>query len=181
MKSLYILLAVIILGMFASCDPTTEKDAANAAIDSTSRTISSSAMPNCWINEESLQREVFHSAPYASRLDTAWQYSYGIRAMVKDLSNELPKSVDVSFWAMMPATGINSTLVLSVDSVDKNKAWVGLSLKDSIKTANQWKLIKANIPMPAQVTMDDKVTIYIWSVDQKLMYIDDVDFKFIYR
>jgi hypothetical protein len=181
MKTVYLFMFMAVVTLMAACDATTEKEVTLAAEDSTARVLSSDMYLNCWINEQTLQKEIFHSAPFGSKLDSGWADSYGLRAYVKDLGNELPKFVKVDFWAYYPATGINSKLVVSVDSLDKNKLWVGLDLKDSVKATNVWQHFNAKLTLPKRISPEDNVTVYVTSPDKKVMYVDDLTIKFLYR
>lgn len=181
MKTFYIFMFIAVVDLLTACDATTEKEVSLTTEDSTARVLTTDMYLNCWINEHTLQKEIFHSAPFGSKLDTSWADSYGLRAFVKDLGNELPKFVKVDFWALYPVKEMNSKLIVSVDSVDKNKMWVGLDLKDSVKAANAWQHFQAKLTLPRRISPEDKVTIYVTSSDKQVMYVDDLTIKFLYR
>ena len=121
-----------------------------------------------------------HTPPYASRVDTAFPFSYGFSGFLRDISEVSPRAIVVNFWTYFPRTGINANLVVSVDSAAKIKSWTGWSLLDSVKTASQWQQIRCKFALPGNMKPDDKISVYIWCPDRKEIFVDDLAVKFLY-
>lgn len=132
-----------------------------------------------WINQNTLTKEVAaHSGKFSSKLDSVSQYSFGFVNYFKYINDTLPEKVDINFWIFYPQTGIESNLVISIDSVGKNIFWKGIPLKDSVKSPKQWKEIKSDIILPREIMFTDKVSVYIWNNDKRTFYIDDIKVGF---
>jgi hypothetical protein len=131
-----------------------------------------------WMNLVTLTKEVAHSGRFASRIDSAMQYSFGFTEYFKNINDTLPEKVDASLWILFPKTGIKCDLVVSIDSVGKNIFWSGLPLGDSITKANEWKEIKASIALPANIMSTDKISIYVFCNEKKTLYVDDLKITF---
>ncbi|MEI6123085.1 MAG: hypothetical protein WCQ95_05585 [Bacteroidota bacterium] len=165
--------ALAIISLLSSCSGS--KD---ARIEPGSITISNDLENTGWINQYTLVKDVAHSGKISSKIDSITQYSFGYSEKFKNISDTLPKSVDFSVWVYFPQTGINGSLVYSIDSVGKNIFWKGIPLKDSVKAANQWKEIKTNIELPRKIMPTDKISIYVWNPDKKTFYVDDMKIIF---
>lgn len=173
----YLIFLLSLSTLLLACD---DEDKAKevAQVNNPERVIESKCDPNYWINERTLQSEVVHSAPYASRLDTAFNESYGFRSLCSQIGEGIPRFVQVNFWAQFPAKDIAAKLVVSVDSVGKNKFWLGQDLKDSIKAINTWQKFNMKFTLNTNLSPEDQITVYVWSFDKKLLYIDDLELRF---
>jgi hypothetical protein len=182
MKKNFINLLIIILLFIAGCDHTQEQKGNISAFgaDSNARILQSDIYPNCWIGQNSLQKEVFRSKPWASKIDSATTDSYGFRGFVMDLGENIPKFVVVDLWTLFSKTDLKADLILSVDSVSKQKFWGGASLIDSIKTAGEWRNIHCKFTLPAQLSPEDQITIYVWNHENEPIYVDDFAVEFLY-
>lgn len=182
MKSISYFIAMLAIVLFASCGSSSEDDKKTKVNpeDANARVIASDVHYYCWFNEHTLQKGIVHSKPLASKIDSVYPDSYGFRGYFRDLGDNVPKGVRVSFWTYWKETGANAKLVFGVDSADVNTFWVGMDLIDTVKTANQWQRVNCYLNFPKKTRMDDKLTVYLWSVDKKEMYMDDLELKFIY-
>jgi hypothetical protein len=179
-RSLYLFLLVPFLAFYA-CEPTDETADENAdKVDSNMRILATDMYPNCWFNEQTLQNEVVHSKPWASKVDSTWSDSYGFRTALKDLGKEIPKSFTVNFWGLFPTPNSDTKLVIGIDSLTTQVFWAGIDLKDSVKEANVWREFTITLATPPNLRPDDRLTIYIWSFDKKILYVDDLKVSFTY-
>jgi hypothetical protein len=174
----YILFLLSLSTMLFACNDA-DKKTDEAQANNNERVIASTCEPNYWFNEQTLQSEVVHSAPFASKLDTTYNESYGFRSLCSRINNGIPRFVHVNFWAQFPTKDVTAKLVVSVDSVGKNKFWLGQDLKDSIKELNTWQRFNMQFTLNQNLSPEDQITIYVWSFDKKLLYIDDLELKFI--
>lgn len=131
-----------------------------------------------WMNQFTLCKDVAHSGRYSSRVDSVNQFSFGFREFASIIGDTIPKKVDIDFWMLCLQTGIKSTLVLSIDSVDKNIFWHGIELADSVKTPNKWQEIKTTVDLPENIMATDKISIYVWNKEKRTFYIDDLKVTF---
>lgn len=134
---------------------------------------------NSWINENTLVKEKAFSGKFSSRIDSINQFSYGFSETFENIGDSLPYSLEVNLQLFYPETGINSSLVLSIDSLGKSIYWKGIPLKDSVKTANEWKSIKAVFELPKKILPTDNLRVYVWNNDKKTVYIDDLELLFL--
>ncbi|HOY30605.1 MAG TPA: hypothetical protein PKW80_01880 [Bacteroidales bacterium] len=176
MKTIHIFVVITCaIVLFSACSDNKEEKNENKA----GVTCFSSDMENTgWINQTTLTRETAHSGKFSSRVDSVQQYSFGFRDFFKNINDTLPEKVDVSFWILYPQKDIKSTMVISIDSVEKNIFWQGTDLKDSVQVPNQWKEIKTTIELPENIMQTDRIAIYIWGTDKKSFYIDDMKVTF---
>jgi len=172
----FIILAVIICAvlLIAACSGGKDKDAKVPGVTTFTNDMESTG----WINQYTLSKEIAHSGKFSSRIDSIMQYSFGFSEFFKNISDTLPEQVNIDLWLLYPQTGINSTLVVSIDSIGKSIFWTGQELKDSVKTANQWKEVKTSFTLPVNIMPTDKISIYVWNKDKKAFYIDDMKVSF---
>lgn len=184
MKSIHYLFLLLAVSLFAACDAReTQKEEEAPKVstdDAKTRTLASDMYLNCWFNEHTLQKNIFRSKPMASKLDSAWTDSYGLRAYIRDIAEDLPKFVGVSFWTYWRKPGVDAKLVVALDSLGANKFWTAVDLKDSVQSANQWQQIRCKLTLPTKIHRDDRVTIYVWNVSKTEMYVDDLEVRFLY-
>ncbi len=182
MKNVVKLLLFASVAAFISCEApdATENDNKAGEQDSNAYVISTPMYPECWINEHTLQREVVHTPPWASKIDSSWQDSYGYRDFFRNAGPQMPKLINVSFWALFPKTEIDAKLVVGIDSMETQTFWVGIELKDSIKTANEWQKFNISLGTPAKTGPDHRLTVYVWGFDKQRMYVDDFAVSYTY-
>ena len=140
--------------------------------------ISSDLEQLAWINQSTLVKDIAHSGKFSSRLDSVTQFSFGYENTFSDFCDSMPLSVDVSVWINYSQLGINSSLVMSIDTIGKNIYWKGYPLKDSIKNINQWQEIKAGFEIPKNILPNHKIKFYVWNPDNKTFYMDDLKMQF---
>jgi hypothetical protein len=145
------------------------------------KTFTTEMYPDCWINHQTLQQKIVLSGPYASRVGKPNPYSYGYRERLGDIDSLLPRRVMIGFWVFYPIKGISTDLVVSVDSLEKNRFWAGVSLKDSINKASEWQQINCKLTLPRRkLRPDDKISIYLWNKDSTAVFMDDLMVTFEY-
>ena len=144
------------------------------------RDFSTEMYPDCWINEQTLEKNIVHSGKYASHIDSAYPFSYGFCERIGNIDDMLPKKANIKVWVLYRVVGTPADLVFSIDSVQKNKFWIGIPLKDSVIKANEWTEIKCQITLPGKISPEDKIGIYVWGKAKKELYIDDLSISFEY-
>lgn len=181
MKTHYFLWLIIPLAALIACEPTNDTKQGDVdQIDSNVRILSSDLQPNCWFNENTLQKEVYHTQPWASKLDSTWTDSYGFRSSFSDLGKGIPKSINIGFWGLFTNPKSDTKLVIGIDSVTTQVFWAGIDLKDSVKEANVWREFNYTMVVPPNLRPDDRLTVYVWSFDKQLLYVDDLKISLVY-
>lgn len=180
MKRIFLFSLIISACIIAACDAPQEpkNDTPVVKEDPNSVNIKTEMYPNCWFNEHTLQRTIVHSKPFASKMDSSWVDSYGLRCYLRDVVEGMPKSITIDFWALFVKNSFNAKVVVSIDSVDKSKFWVGGEIKDLVKTPDQWEQINYKLTLPPKLSPDDKITVYIMCPKENVLYIDDLTVKF---
>jgi hypothetical protein len=171
-KNLAYLLVLCVIAFLSACSGN------KSNLEPGTKKISSNLEDLSWMNQFTLVKDVAHSGRFSSKLDSVNQFSFGYSGTFNSISDTLPASVDVSVWVYYPQTGINGSIVISIDSVNKNIYWKGIPLKDSIKTANQWQEVKGSFEIPKKIMPTDNVKIYVWSSDKRSFYMDDLTLLF---
>jgi hypothetical protein len=173
-KNLHYVILLVVMVMFVSCS---EK---NKPVEHEPGTIlvANDLENMAWINLQTLSKDVAHSGRFSSRLDSLTEFSFGYSNTFSNLSDTLPFSVDVSLWIYYPELKINSSLVISIDSVNKNIFWKGIPLIDSIKTANQWQKINVTFELPKKIMPTDQLRIYVLNNEKRKFYMDDLSLLF---
>jgi hypothetical protein len=174
-RNLHYLLFLVIIVVFSACSGNKSN---NGSSEPGSKLISSNLENVSWINQNTLSKEFAHSGRFSSKVDTVFPYSFGFSGTFNMMSDTLPVSVDVSVWIFYPQLKINSSVVLSIDSVNKNIFWKGIPIKDSIKTINQWQEIKTTFEIPKKILPTDNIKIYVWNIDKRTFYMDDLSILF---
>jgi len=167
-----ILLLITIALIFVACKNNKSENAQGTKV------FQSNLDEQSYMNMHTFSKEVAHSGKISSKIDSLNPYSFGFNNSFSSISDTIPLSVDVSFWAYTTKPGMNANLVFTIDSVNKGLYWEGVKLHDSIKVANQWKEIKAQFKIPKKAIPTDIIKIYVWSIDPAACYIDDMKFVF---
>lgn len=172
-KNLHYALLLVIMAVFAACSGNKPAEREPGTI-----LVASNLDDLGWMNQHTLSKDVTHSGMFSSKLDSLTEYSFGYSNTFNNLSDTLPLSVDVSVWLYCPQLKINSSLVISIDSVNKNIFWKGVPLADSIKAANQWQEIKVTFELPKKIMPTDNLKIYVLNPEKRNFYMDDLSLLF---
>jgi hypothetical protein len=178
MKRSFLLISCVIF-FACSCNPP-ESESDSVESDGNYRKFTTEMYPNCWFNEHTLQDEIALSGRYASVVDTAFPFSFGFSEFVKNIDQRMPRSVLVTYSVLFPETGINPSMVVSIDSADQNRFWAGVDLKDSVSTAGEWTSLKCFLTLPRRIYPEDRVRIYLWGQGAGRFYVDDLRVEFGY-
>jgi hypothetical protein len=172
-KNLHYALLLVVMVVFAACsgNKSAEREPGSILVKSDLENLA-------WINQNTLSKDVAHSGMFSSKLDSLTEFSYGYSSTFNNLSDTLPVSVDVSVWIYYSQLKINSSLVISIDSVSKNIFWKGVPLADSIKAANQWQEIKVTFELPKKIMPTDNLKIYVLNAEKRNFYMDDLSLLF---
>ncbi len=167
-------MVMAILFLFAICSCSQHKAKSEPGTISFSNDMENAS----WINQFTLVKDVAHSGLLSSKTDSAHRYSFGYSDVFRNISDTLPKKVNVDVWVYFTQFNIKGSLVCSIDSKGKNVYWKGITLSDSVKNANLWKEIKADFELPDNLLPNDKISIYAWNDDIPAFYMDDLKVTF---
>jgi hypothetical protein len=172
-KNLHYALLLVIMVVIAACSENkpAEREPGTMLVANDMENMS-------WINLQTLSKKMAHSGRFSSKLDSLTEYSFGYSNTFSNLSDTLPFSVDVSVWIYYPQLKIKSSLVISIDSVNKNIYWKGVPLADSIKAANQWQEVKVTFELPKKIMPSDQIRIYVLNNEKSSFYMDDLSLLF---
>ncbi|MBI5219872.1 MAG: hypothetical protein HY958_13175 [Bacteroidia bacterium] len=130
---------------------------------------------DCWKNSNTLKPGIAHSGQYASKLDSATEYSYGFAQDFKNIDLKKINKVTVKVWGYFPEPDIKAQLVVSIDSANKSKNWYGFKLEDAIKTPKQWTEVNFPVFLPPTCLPGDVLKVYVWNRDKFTFFIDDLE------
>lgn len=133
---------------------------------------------DCWSNVGTLKQGIAHSGTYASKLDSANEYSYAFVQTFKNIKPNQVKKVNVKVWGYFPNADIRAQLVIAIDSASKSKFWEGMKLEDKIKTANTWTEVTFSVLLPATCSDNDVFKVYVWNPSKRTFFIDDLEVTF---
>jgi hypothetical protein len=177
-KNLPYLLLLVIIIVFSACSGNKSDKGAG---EPGSRLVSCDMENLGWMNLQTLSKDVAHSGKFATKVDSLNEYSFGLSNTFNNLSDSLPTSVDVSMWMFFTQLKTKSSVIISIDSVNKNIFWKGISITDSIKAASQWQEIKVNFEIPKKIMPTDNIKIYVWNNEKRAIYMDDLKLLFHYQ
>lgn len=133
---------------------------------------------DCWANTNTLKQGIAHSGRFSSRLDSTVEFSYSFVQQYKNLNSGKAKKVNVKIWGYFPNADIRAQLVISIDSVNKNKFWESAKLDDKIKNANTWTEVTFSAALPLNISENDVLKVYVWNPKKRTFYVDDMEVSF---
>lgn len=131
--------------------------------------------PCSWTNENTLQSEIYHSPPYSSRIDSSFEYSCTFNAKMGDIGYPEALYVNVNLFCYFPEKIHDLLIVFAIDSANVNKHWISKSIMDSISSPNTWQQVNLSYVFPQNLSPEYKLSIYAWSPERQLCYIDDFE------
>jgi len=173
-KTYYLLPLIVVAVLISACS---EKKIKKTQEPGTTE-VSSDLENISWMNQYTLVKDVARSGRYSSKVDSINRFSFGFSNTFAHINDTLPLNVDVSVWLYYSRKGINSSLVMSIDSAGKNVYWKGIPLKDSIKTAGNWQEIRNTFEIPKRIIPDELLKIYVWNNDKSPFFLDDMKLVF---
>lgn len=130
-----------------------------------------------WGTASLVVKDVAHSGVYSCKLDSAHIYSAGVQSAFKKILNVLPKEVKVKVWVYSFQPDPDATIVLSVSNNGQTKYWKNSALL-GVKNAKEWTEVNAFFELPANLDINDEVSVLVWNPNKQNLYIDDLDVSF---
>ncbi len=132
-----------------------------------------------WTSTESpsLTRERAHSGRYAIKTDQTMEYSLTYSNLLGRLAERRIIKIEVAAWvyATKPA---DAQLVVQINrSLTDNTPLVNqvINLGPAIKTPGEWSQIRQEFTMPATISSENQLRIYLWRVSApEPIYLDDL-------
>lgn len=171
---IFILVLLIALS-FISCTKKKKDNASTAA-----KLVFSSNMDcfDCWSNTSTLKSGIAHSGLYSSKLDSSTEFSYTFTQQYKYISPNKVSKVNVTIWGYFPNADIKAQLIIAVDSANKSRLWESTKLEDKIKTSNTWTEVTFSATLPAKISENDILKVYVWNPVKRAFYVDDMEISF---
>jgi hypothetical protein len=131
-------------------------------------------------NEHTIIKGVGHSGQYLSRTDSVYQYGFGFKLNLSDLSEQPIKKIKAITWINVSDIRSDAGLVITLDSAGKNILWTSKSIKDFVKKTDEWTEVSSEVEFPQMKTSKDySVTAYIWNTGKFPVLSDDCSIEFI--
>ncbi|GGG44410.1 hypothetical protein [Hymenobacter glacieicola] len=126
----------------------------------------------------SLTTEHAHSGRFSIKVDGAQEYSLNYaNALGKASTNRINKLV-ISGWAMRAGKDGTATLVTEVIDPAQNRKqlfWQSINFADELKEVNQWQPFKREFTLPAGLTAEKELHVYLWrNSAAQPSYLDDL-------
>ena len=133
-----------------------------------------------WINSHTIVNFGGFTGDRCSKVDSVYQYSYGIRKLVKEISPKPIKKIKVSVWVKLEDLNKKTTLVVSVSGKDdKSIFWTGHDINPVVKEANKWFKFEIEDLFPEIIESDSAVVgVYVWNPNNNVAYVDDFEISF---
>ena len=164
--------SVIILA--SSCDPhTTSDDTVLMHNDFESLT--------GWLGQApqpSLTTERAHSGRYSLKVDKATEFSLSYATTMGQLSTSRLTKLKLDAWVFAPSADAGALLVTNFsDGIPTHKAllWNGFDVVKASQQYGEWVHVSQVLDMPAALTADTQLGIYLWRNKGELpTYLDDL-------
>lgn len=168
MKKIQYLTLVAVATFFLSCsnkkfDPTFKSDIGNKGE---------------WINVQTIGKFGGHEDDYCSKLDSINEYSYGFKKLVSEISPFPIKKVKVSCWVKLEDLTKKVSFVVSLDANNKSVFWIGNEINPLVKEPNKWVKVEFENAFPEYNPSETTFGTCVWSVDKKIVFVDDIEIKF---
>ncbi len=130
---------------------------------------------NFWINSVTLTKGNAHSGLFSSKIDTLIEYGIGIAAKFNDLSEKLPKKVNVHCWIYSTVPNLDAGLVCDPNNNGQSLNWQSFNLQPIIQKANEWTEFKTSFDLPEEITPDTELKLFFWNPKKMTYYVDDLE------
>ena len=130
---------------------------------------------NFWINANTLAKGTAHSGLFSSKIDTLVEYGIGIAANFSDLSEKLPKKVNIHCWIYSTVPNLDASLVCDPNVNGKSLNWQAFNLKPTITKANEWTEFKTSFDLPEEITPDSQLKLFFWNPNKQIFFVDDLE------
>ncbi|UOQ75534.1 hypothetical protein MUN84_12625 [Hymenobacter sp. 5516J-16] len=126
----------------------------------------------------SLTTEQAHSGRFSIKVDGAQEYSFNYsNALGKASTNRISKLM-INGWAMRAGKDGTATLVIEITDPAQNRKqlfWQSINFADELKEVNQWQPFKREFVLPAGLTADKELRVYLWrNSAAQPAYLDDL-------
>ena len=183
-NSLLIVIVILMLG----CSNSSQNSNASSAKPGQDKVVITNDMENAkamipsWNNEISvvkMDNGKAHSGEYVSKVDEITLYSYAYGEIFKNISDKLPKKVEVNGWIYSPDPSKNLGIVMDISENNKTQIWKAFSINDLIKAPDKWFEFTAYFSIDQPIKPNYKIKIYGYG-GKKIAYFDDFKITFEY-
>ena len=133
---------------------------------------------NCWNDNNTLVVGIGHSGKVFSKVTPEIPYSFTFHRPLKDISSKRVRRVEYSCWVNLSSTTSQANLVLAIDTTGKSLLWVGTPTKQFVTEPNKWVQMKGRATIPANISRDNEVKIYVWNNGKDAVSVDDFEITF---
>jgi len=169
-KFLLLLLAGILL-WFYSCTSDSNSNEKNAyvadAID---------LLP--WINKDFTKEAKMDKHPYVFFVDTTHEFSYGFKALYKDIKVKNAKKMTVSCEGYLYQIPSRVQLVIDIKNNGQNVFWQSQAFDQQIKETSVWNNVSFSVDLPKEVNPSSEILVYVWSPSHEVALFDHLTVKF---
>ena len=129
----------------------------------------------------SLSHDVAHSGRYSLRAGAGTEYSMSFKRAMRQMFDTRPAKIKVSAWALRSTPEAKGALVVTINDPNvpdaKPLLWAGLDLTETVQSPNKWVKVSKTIELPASVTPESVLIVYLWGNSDQTVYLDDIELK----
>lgn len=137
----------------------------------------SSIVPATWKNLNTLVSDTAYSGQFASKIDSAHQFSALYEVKLSDLDVNLPKEITFSAWGSKLKPETTAIIVVSVSN---DKYYKAVSIDTLFKNVGEWRPVLSSFKLPQTLSGADIIKAYIWNKTNGEFLVDDYKLEFKY-
>ncbi len=131
-----------------------------------------------WINTHTIGKYGGVKRDYCSKIDSVYQYSYGFKKLVKEISPKPVKKIKTVAWVKLEDLNKKTLLVVSLGKDDKNISWSGHEINPIIKEVNKWYKVEFEDTFPEYDSEGAYIEVYVFNPNKNIAYVDDFEISF---
>lgn len=136
-----------------------------------------------WMNENTIiamKDSNAHSGVYASVISESFPYSYYYKEMIKNIKNEIPKSVTFSGWVYTTVSNPIFAIICDIKEDTVTYEWKAYPLDKELSETGKWVEFTSSFAFDKPLNPKQTIALYAWNQNKEPVYIDDLKVTFYY-
>ncbi len=120
-----------------------------------------------------------HSFNHSGFLNEKYEYCKGFSRELWSIGRKKWSKAEVTIWVFSTSKPYtNSKLVCTIEKNGKSVLWQGTTIDDFLTSQGKWYKVYTSFNIPADVSGDNKLQVYVWNPDKQNLFVDDLKIVF---
>lgn len=131
-----------------------------------------------WINKNNVKEIKMEKNDYTFFVDSTHEFSYGFKALFKDIKTKNIKTINVSCDGFLYQIPSKVQLVIDIKNNGKNIFWLSQPFDQSLKEVSRWGNVSLSVDIPKKVNDLSEILVYVWSPSKEVALFNNLKVKF---